>query len=262
MSRHMWKYLFFLSTFALHGKAPINAILTDIEGTTTSFSFVHDTLFPYAKKHVRDYLLAHQNEPDISQLTREVAQIAGLSQPDLSHVTQILLTWMEEDKKITPLKTLQGMMWKAGYEEGHFQGHIYLDAFQELQRWHEEGLSLYVYSSGSVTAQKLLFSHSIFGDLTPLFSNYFDTKIGGKKESSSYLRIAEQLQLPADEILFLSDLAEELDAAAEAGFQTYLILRGGTPPPESCPHRSATNFHELMIDYKIATVMITGKPLL
>jgi len=149
---------------------------------------------------------------------------------------------MNQDKKITPLKTLQGMMWKTGYDQGDFQGHVYEDAFQELKHWEEQGLALYVYSSGSVPAQKLLFSHSTYGDLTPLFSGYFDTKVGGKKESDSYRKIAEQLELAPEKILFLSDTIEELDAAQEAGMQTILILREGTTAPVNCPHSSAPNF--------------------
>lgn len=241
----MWKSLFFLWVFAVYAKGPVDVILTDIEGTTTSISFVHDTLFPYAKEHVREYLLANQNEPNVSQLIQEIAQIGGVPHTDLSQVTQTLLTWMEQDKKITPLKTLQGMMWKTGYEEGHFQGHVYLDAFEELRRWHGQGLALYVYSSGSVSAQKLLFSHSTYGDLTPLFSGYFDTKVGGKKESSSYRKIAEELQTAPERILFLSDVAEELNAAAAAGMQTLLILREGTTFPIGCSHPSAKNFTQV-----------------
>ncbi len=241
----MWRSVFFLWMFGVYAKDPVDAILTDIEGTTTSISFVHDTLFPYAKEHVRDYLLTHQNEPHVSQLIQEIALIGGVPHADLAQVTQVLLTWMEQDKKITPLKTLQGMMWKTGYDEGHFQGHVYLDAFEELQRWHGEGLTLYVYSSGSVAAQKLLFSHSTYGDLTPLFSGYFDTGVGGKKESSSYRKIAEQLQIAPDKILFLSDVVEELNAAAEAGMQTLLIAREGTTIPAGCPHASAKDFHQV-----------------
>jgi enolase-phosphatase E1 len=209
---------------------PVEAILTDIEGTTTSISFVHDVLFPYAKEHVSDYLFTHCTEPAVAHILDEVRLVAEIPNADLSQVTQTLLTWMEQDKKITPLKTLQGMMWKDGYDQGDFQGHVYEDAFQALTRWYEQGLSLYVYSSGSVSAQKLLFSHSPYGDLTPLFSGYFDTQIGGKKESSSYHAIAEQLHLAPGKILFLSDSLEELHAAREAGLQTLLILREATHP--------------------------------
>ena len=238
----MWKYVFSLCTFAAYAIGPVEAVLTDIEGTTTSISFVHDVLFPYAKEHVRDYLFAHYNEPPVAQVIDEVMRIEKIPDADLTQVIQALLTWMNQDKKITPLKTLQGMMWKTGYDQGDFQGHVYEDAFQELKHWEEQGLALYVYSSGSVPAQKLLFSHSTYGDLTPLFSGYFDTKVGGKKESDSYRKIAEQLELAPEKILFLSDTIEELDAAQEAGMQTILILREGTTAPVNCPHSSAPNF--------------------
>lgn len=241
----MWKYIFSLWIFAAYASDPVEAILTDIEGTTTSISFVHDVLFPYAKEHVRDYLVMHHNEPAVTQIIDEVAQIAQIPNADLPGVTQTLLTWMEQDKKITPLKTLQGMMWKTGYDQGDFQGHVYGDAFQELKRWKEQGLALYVYSSGSVSAQKLLFSHSTYGDLTPLFSGYFDTKVGGKRETDSYCKIAEQLGLAPEKILFLSDTMEELNAASKAGMQTFLILREGTTAPVNCPHPSAPNFLQI-----------------
>ncbi len=241
----MWRSLFFLWVLAAFAKGSVDAIISDIEGTTTSISFVRDTLFPYAKEQVKDYLLINQNEPSVSQLIQEIARAGSVSHTDLSQVAQVLLKWMEQDQKITSLKTLQGMMWKTGYEEGHFQGHVYRDAFEELQYWHEQGLALYIYSSGSVPAQKLLFSHSTFGDLTPLFSGYFDTQIGGKKESNSYRRIAAQIQIPPERILFLSDVVEELNAAAEAGMQTLLILREGTIFPIGCSHDSAQNFHQV-----------------
>ncbi len=236
------KSVFFLSVFALHAQRPA-AILTDIEGTTTSISFVYDTLFPYAKEHVRDYLLAHHHEPNVAQLIQEVAQIAEIPHEDLSAVTQTLLTWMQQDKKITPLKTLQGMLWKEGFEEGCLQGHVYRDAFEELEQWHQQGIALYVFSSGSVSAQKLLFGYTPYGDLTPYFSGYFDTKVGGKKESSSYCNIAEYLALAPEQILFLSDVVEELDAAATAGMQTCLIVREGTA--RSSAHPSAVDFHKV-----------------
>jgi enolase-phosphatase E1 len=238
----MWKYLFSLCAFTAYAAEPITAVLTDIEGTTTSISFVHETLFPYAKEHVREYLFAHCNEPAVAQVIDEVMSIEQIPDADLEQVAQVLVHWMNQDKKITPLKTLQGMMWETGYNQGDFQGHVYQDAFEELKQWKEQGLALYVYSSGSVPAQKLLFSHSTYGDLTPLFSGYFDTKVGGKKESSSYRNIAEQLKLAPEKILFLSDTIEELNAAREAGMQTLLILREGTTAPVHCPHSSAPNF--------------------
>ena len=235
----MWKYLLIFWMCTLSG---IEIILTDIEGTTTSISFVHDVLFPYAKAHVRDYLLVHCREPSVAQVIDEVRQITETPNAELAQVTETLLTWMEQDKKITPLKTLQGMMWKDGYERGAFRGHVYDDAFSELQRWKKQGLSLYVYSSGSVPAQKLLFAHSVHGDMTPLFSGYFDTKVGGKKEKSSYQKIAEELKIKPAKILFLSDVIEELDAAKAVGMQTFLIVRDEKIPSSNCPHPVAHNF--------------------
>lgn len=241
----MLKWILSLVLLPVYATASIQAILTDIEGTTTSISFVHDTLFPYAKAHVKDYVFSHQNDPAVIQIVQEVKDIAKTHDANLDQVVATLLSWMEQDKKITPLKTLQGMMWKEGYEKGELQGHVYEDAFQELVRWHEQGIRLYVYSSGSVAAQILLFSHSIYGDLTPLFSGYFDTKVGGKKESASYKNIVSQVKLPPEEILFLSDVVEELNAARDAGMQTILLLREGTVAPVGCDHQSVETFDEI-----------------
>ncbi|MBX3718559.1 MAG: acireductone synthase [Parachlamydiales bacterium] len=241
----MWKYLFCFWTLAVCASEPIEVILTDIEGTTTSISFVHDTLFPYAKKHVKDYLFSHSNEPAVVQIVQEVLQS---EETDLDQAAQVLLSWMEQDKKITPLKSLQGMMWKEGYEQGAFLSHVYDDAFEQLEQWKRQGLFLYVYSSGSVQAQKLLFGHTPFGDMTPLFSGHFDTCIGGKKESLSYVRIAEQLAIAPEKILFLSDSIEELDAAKQAGMQTFLIARDGMQTPDNCPHFSAASFSQVTFE--------------
>lgn len=243
-------FAFLFSFFGLQAgsfspAAPVQAILTDIEGTTTSISFVHEILFPYAKTHVRSYILAHESEPAVTKIIQEVKEIAETPDADLEQVITTLISWMNQDKKITPLKTLQGMMWKEGYEQGGFQGHVYKDAFQELTNWHEQNIPLYVYSSGSVPAQKLLFSHSTYGDLTPLFCNYFDTKVGGKKESSSYRTITAQIGLPAENILFLSDITEELDAAKDAGMQILLLLREETTAPAGCSHPSVATFDEI-----------------
>lgn len=242
----MWKYLVSLWILSTHASPPIEAILTDIEGTTTSISFVYDVLFPYIKEGLQDYLILHQDDPEVSQIMDEVAQIAQIPHPDVGSLTQTLLTWMQQDKKITPLKTLQGMMWETGYTQGDFQGHVYEDAYQQFKRWKEKGLALYVYSSGSVSAQKLLFSHSTYGDLSPLFSGYFDTKIGGKRDSTSYCKIAEQLNLSPEKILFLSDTLQELDAASKAGMQTCLILRDAITAPVDSRHPSAPDFSKIL----------------
>lgn len=222
---------------------PVDAVLTDIEGTTTSISFVHDTLFPYAKEHVREYVLAHENDPTVQKILKEVEEVAQVTS---DQVIDTLLAWMQQDKKITPLKALQGLMWEDGYRTGAFQGHVYDDAFQQMSHWKSQGLSLYVYSSGSVHAQKLLFSFSNQGDMTPLFTNYFDTKVGGKKETASYVLIAEQIGIPPEKILFLSDTVEELNAARNAGMQTILLNRDYTQF-QDWKHPFVRSFNEISI---------------
>ena len=198
----------------------IRAILTDIEGTTSSIAFVAETLFPYARQALPAYVAAH---PDaVAPLLAEVAA-AEPGDP-----VQTLLRWIDQDRKATPLKTLQGWIWAEGYAAGAFRGHVYPDAAQALRAWKAAGYGLYVYSSGSVEAQKLIFGHSDQGDLAPLFSGWFDTTSGPKREASSYVRIADAIGEPPAAILFLSDVQAELDAAAAAGMRIQLVdWRGG-----------------------------------
>ena len=202
----------------------IKAIVTDIEGTTSSLSFVHEVLFPYARQRMAQFVAQHADDPAVREQLSEVSQQVGKKLSDEQAVEQ-LIEWIDQDKKITPLKALQGMIWQLGYDNGDYQGHVYEDAFHNIKAWSESGISLYVYSSGSVKAQKLLFSHTLYGDMTGLFAGYFDTRIGGKREAGSYLRIAEELKLPAEQVLFLSDIVEELDAAKLAGMQTAMLNR-------------------------------------
>jgi enolase-phosphatase E1 len=202
----------------------IKAILTDIEGTTTSIDFVHKTLFPYARERMRRFLKAHGGEPAVRRELAEVSRLQGRELP-ADEAAATLEKWIDEDRKATPLKALQGMIWRRGYEAGELKGHVYPDAPECLRRWHERGLKLYVYSSGSVEAQKLIFGHTAYGDLTPLFSGYFDTRVGGKKEAPSYRTILRDTGFPGDSMLFLSDVGEELDAAREAGMKTCQLLR-------------------------------------
>lgn len=202
----------------------IQTILTDIEGTTSSIAFVHDTLFPYARRHLRAFLQEHADEVAVQRELDAVASEVGRSL-SVDEAADQLERWIDEDRKITPLKALQGMVWANGYAAGELHGHVYPDTAPALRAWAAAGLRLYVYSSGSVAAQKLIFGHSTDGDLTPLFSGYFDTRVGGKRESASYTAIAEAIgDLPA-QVLFLSDVAEELDAAAAAGMQTCQLRR-------------------------------------
>ena len=223
----------------------VRAIVTDIEGTTSAISFVHDVLFPYARRELPDYVRANGDHSEISALLDDVRQESGEPDASVDRVTDILLGWIDEDRKATPLKTLQGHIWRHGYENGDFTGHVYDDAVDRLRRWSVEGTRLFVYSSGSVAAQQLLFGYSDAGDLTPLFEGYFDTGTGHKKEPESYRNIVAAIGLPAGEILFLSDVAEELDAADVAGMQTWQLVRDDDVAVGA--HRIASSFDEVMI---------------
>ncbi|MGE4407337.1 acireductone synthase [Pseudomonas sp.] len=206
---------------------PVKAILTDIEGTTSAVSFVFDVLFPYAREHLPAFLREHAGEPAVAAQVAAVREEAGEPAAELERVIEILLGWIASDRKATSLKALQGMVWAQGYRAGQLKGHVYPDAVAALQRWKQEGYGLYVYSSGSVQAQKLIFGCSAAGDLTPLFCGYFDTTSGHKRAADSYRRIAAAIGLPAEAVLFLSDVLEELDAARQAGMQTCGLAREG-----------------------------------
>ncbi len=206
---------------------PIKTILTDIEGTTSAVSFVFDVLFPFAVKHLPDFVRQHAGEPAVAAQLEAVRAESGEADADVERVIAILLEWIAADRKATPLKALQGMVWEQGYRAGQLKGHVYPDAVDALKAWKAAGLDLYVYSSGSIQAQKLIFGCSEAGDLTPLFSGYFDTTSGGKREAASYARIAAAIGRPAGEILFLSDVVQELDAAREAGMATCGLARDG-----------------------------------
>ena len=218
---------------------PIKAILTDIEGTTSAVSFVFEVLFPYAAKHLPDFVLRHADEPQVAEQLAAVRAESGEAQADTQRLVEILLGWIAADRKATPLKALQGMVWAEGYRAGQLKGHVYPDAVEALKRWKQEGYELYVYSSGSIQAQRLIFGCSEAGDLTPLFSGYFDTTSGPKREVASYRRIAQAIGLPAEQILFLSDIVEELDAAQQAGMQTVGLARDGGELPG---HESVASF--------------------
>ncbi len=225
----------------------IKAILTDIEGTTSSLSFVKDVLFPYARKYLGDYLRAHAETPVIVEQLRAVEQEVG-HELTLEEAIAQLEQWIDEDRKITPLKSLQGMIWEAGYRNGDFTGHMYEDAVRNLRAWRAKGVHLYVYSSGSVYAQKLLFGYSDYGDLTPLFDGYFDTRIGHKREVSSYTAIASEIGERAGDILFLSDVSEELDAARSAGMQTRWLVRDAASIAPTAAHLQVRDFDAISLD--------------
>ena len=224
----------------------IRAIVTDIEGTTSSISFVHDVLFPYASRELPEFVRSNNEHPDVAKLLDDARLEAGEADASTDRVIDILLTWINEDRKATPLKELQGHIWRRGYESGDFTGHMYDDAVDRLRRWSAEGIRLFVYSSGSVAAQRLLFGYSDSGDLTPLFEDYFDTGTGHKKEPDSYRNITAAIALPAGEILFLSDVAGELDAADAAGMHTWQLVRDDDVAVGT--HRVAGSFDDVIIN--------------
>lgn len=223
----------------------IKAIVTDIEGTTSSLSFVKDVLFPYARERLGEFVRQHAHEPAVQKELDEVRRLSGKNLNQAEAAGQ-LIRWIDEDKKITPLKTLQGMIWQDGYAKSDFKGHVYEDAVRHLKKWNQAGVRLYVFSSGSVQAQKLLFAHTEYGDLTPLFSGYFDTIIGAKREPDSYGKIAAAIDTQPADILFLSDIEEELDAAQAAGMQVLWLVRDGVPDPNAA-HRQVKNFDEVIV---------------
>lgn len=213
------------------------AIVTDIEGTTSSIAFVAEVLFPYARARLADFVRA--NPAAAGPVLEQVRAEADAPHLDVEGCIARLLAWHDADRKVAPLKTLQGMIWAEGYAKGAFTGHVYSDAAAGLRRWHARGIPLYVYSSGSVAAQKLLFGHSDAGDLTPLFAGYFDTAIGAKRDSGSYAAIARAIGTEPQAILFLSDVTEELDAAHAAGLSVTLLARDGAATADRYPVASS-----------------------
>ncbi len=238
----------------------IQHVLLDIEGTTCPVSFVADTLFPYAARQLETYLNSHAGEEAIQLLLAELRQLwsedpdpqaqrlrreaevepaGGAATAAIAPQTVLpYLHWLiAADRKITPLKDLQGRIWAEGYERGELHGPLFADVPPALYSWAAQGLVLAVYSSGSIQAQQLLYGHSSVGDLRCLFSHWFDTKTGPKQEASSYTRICEVMQTPADRVIFISDAITELDAASSAGLKVIFSKRTGNPEqnPSSYP---------------------------
>jgi len=224
----------------------LKTILTDIEGTTSSISFVRDVLFPYSRAALPGFVAEHGSNPDVRRwLDQVAAEHGGIC--DDRMLAEVLQGWIDTDRKHTALKALQGMIWKAGYDDGAYRSHMYPDAPLQLRAWHAAGHPLYIYSSGSVSAQKLLFAHSEAGDLAPLFSGHFDTEIGGKRDAGSYRRITAAIDCAPQNLLFLSDVVEELDAAREAGLGTVLIDRREDYPQPRLG--DATNGHHRVTSF-------------
>jgi len=201
------------------------AALTDIEGTLGSVAFVKEVLFPYAREHLDQFVREHRGKSEVETALSDAAQFSGIDARDQDALTRTLRQWISEDRKRTSLKALQGSIWAGGYRDGRLRGHLYEDAVEALRAWRAAGIGLYVYSSGSVDAQQLYFSHSVAGNLASLFDGYFDTTVGPKGEASSYRRIAERIGISPEHILFLSDSPAELNAARDAGLRTVQVAR-------------------------------------
>ena len=208
----------------------IQWILTDIEGTTTEVSFVYDILFPYFRAHM-DQWKTVDSAPmnDVLEQTRLlVLEEQSINLTSKEALFDQLRQWSIEDRKVTPLKTFQGMVWEQGFKSGAIKGHMYPDVKPALERWTAMGMKLAIFSSGSIAAQKQLFGFSTEGDLTPYFSAYFDTTTGMKRDEQTYQLIVQQVNAPANSVLFLSDIHQELEAAHAAGLRTLQLVRPGT----------------------------------
>ncbi|MCB9924599.1 MAG: acireductone synthase [Planctomycetaceae bacterium] len=224
-------------------------ILLDIEGTTSSISFVYDVMFPYIRRELAEYLVRTWGDADLQAACELIAVDAGFEsfavwREDLvtdgqrqQLVHDEVNRLMDGDTKATGLKQLQGLIWKAGFEDGELRAHVYDDVTDALTAWNQMGVDVRVYSSGSIAAQRLFFGHTVAGDLLHCFRGHYDTTTGSKRESSSYSAIAVAFGLRPEEILFMSDVVAELDAARAAGLQTTLVIRPGNV------HASASHVH-------------------
>jgi enolase-phosphatase E1 len=243
---------------------PVRGILLDIEGTTSSVSFVYDVMFPYVRKHLTFEVFANWMEPEYIEAFHAIARDAGHDSLDAwlkttgltrenplraaDVVCKEATRLMDADAKATGLKALQGLIWQSGFESGELKAHVYDDVPPALSAWNAAGKDVRIYSSGSVQAQQLFFAHTIAGNLLAQFRGHYDTTTGLKKEAESYRKIAADFRLPAAEILFLSDVVAELDAARAAGMKTALCVRPGNPAGQVStgePHRAIENFAQV-----------------
>jgi enolase-phosphatase E1 len=208
----------------------VRCLLFDIEGTVTSLAFVHEELFPYARKALPGFLRVNSGRPEVARIVERLAREGECDPADLDRIATMLVQWVDEDRKQTELKELQGIIWEEGYRTGAYRGHLYPDVLPFWKRAREHGLVLGIYSSGSVQAQRLLLAHSVEGDLSALIDRHYDTHIGPKTELESYRRIAADLAVAPVEVRFFSDSVAELDAARGAGLATCRLVRPGVPP--------------------------------
>ena len=225
--------------------------LLDVEGTVAPISFVYERLFPYARQYLRSFLDLHVKEPAVQADLRLLAEESrsesdkecpafGVETANIGPAVAYLLWLMDRDRKSTALKSLQGKIWKAGFESGELKGELFADVPAAFERW-SKSARVAIYSSGSVEAQRLLFRYSTYGDLTPYISAYFDTRTGPKTDGASYAAIAAAMQVAPAEAIFFSDVLRELDPAREAGFSTRLVVRKGNAPVEDAHGHSPTS---------------------
>ena len=229
-------------------------IVLDVEGTTSSISFVYDVLFAFARKHVADFLAQNRLDPVVQAAAVSLAAETGAADATLADpegTTRLALAaidLMNRDVKSTPLKTLQGLIWRSGFESGELVSHVFDDVPETLAQWADSGLDVRIYSSGSIDAQKLFFSHTGAGNLTPHLRGHYDTTTGPKREAASYRAIAADMEMEPREILFVSDVGEELDAARQAGMATALAIRPGNREPGGfLEHESLVSFTEIVV---------------
>lgn len=234
-------------------------VLLDIEGTTSSLSFVHDVMFPFVRRELERFLVQRWDDPDVISARDQIARDAGheswnrwaRNSPGPIEgrrlLTQEITRQMGADVKATGLKALQGLIWDSGFRSGELRSHVFDDVPPMLDEWCEAGLDLRIYSSGSIAAQKLFFGHTVAGNLLPRLRGHYDTTTGPKKEPASYQRIAGDFGITPAAIVFASDLIAELDAARAAGLQTILLVRPGNPPSAESLHPTATSFRELRL---------------
>jgi len=222
----------------------VRGVLLDVEGTTSSVSFVYEVLFPYARRELADFLRRRWNEPATARACAMIARDGGVEMTR-ERVEAEAIRLMDADVKATGLKELQGPIWQEGYAAGRLTSHVYPDVPPALRRWAAAGLDLRIFSSGSVAAQKVFFAHTEAGDLLGLFRGHYDTTTGPKREAESYRRIAADMQMSPWAILFLSDVGQELDAAAAAGMRTALVVRPGNAPAAASGHPAVTDFGQV-----------------
>jgi enolase-phosphatase E1 len=238
----------------------IEAVLLDIEGTTTPLAFVYDVLFPYAARQLNAFIRRHFRDSEVRRFLESLRQqraldaSLGLAPPawndnsenaEITSIAEYGRWLMKQDRKDPSLKSIQGLVWREGYAAGELRGQVYPDVPKALQRWREQGKAIYIYSSGSVLAQKLLFQSTEYGDLTGLLDGYFDTEVGGKTDPKSYRTISVKIRCEPKQVLFISDAIKELEAAESSGIQTVLSTRAGNNTPESARFAVIHSFEEI-----------------